>query len=111
MKNRHLIKNWRSLAIEFKSSKEIQPLAETFLICVGESQIDVDGTAEKVVGFFQGYDEKGSPAVFFQSDNKDRCWTFAYNSQEETHIRCNIGRFVRVKPPKEKDLTPPTKEI
>lgn len=100
MKNKHLIKNWRSIAIKFKSSGEVTPLSELFLLCVGESEIDVGGTKETVVAFFQGYDEKGSPAVFFTSDKQNRCWTFAH--KDDTHIKSNIGSFVKEMPQRNK---------
>ena len=58
MTNKELITNWRNLGIKFKSSKEIKSLNELFLICVGESEIDVGGKKELVVAFFQGYDDK-----------------------------------------------------
>ncbi len=96
MTNQHLIKNWQSLGIKFKSSKETSSLSDLFLICVGETEIDVGGTKERVVTFYQGYDEKGSPAVFFTSDDNDRCWTFAH--KDGTHIKSNIGSFVNEMP-------------
>jgi hypothetical protein len=100
MTNKHLIKNWRKIAIRFKSSQEVTSLSELFLVCVGESEIDVEGKNELVVAFFQGYDEKGSPAVFFNSDDKDRCWTFAH--KDGTHVKANIGSFVNSMPEKKK---------
>ena len=102
MTNKHLIRNWRSIGIQFKSTKEISTLSDLFLVCVGESEIDVGGTKELVVGFFQGYDEKGSPAVFFQSDTRDRCWTFGYDTKNETHIKSNIGTFITELPERKK---------
>ncbi len=92
MTNLYLIKNWHSLGIKFKSSKETSSLSDMFLICVGETELDVSGIKERVVAFYQGYDEKGSPAVFFTSDDNDRCWTFAHKN--DTHIKSNIGSFV-----------------
>ena len=77
-------------------------MSDLFLICVGESEIDVDGKKELVVSFFQGYDEKGSPAVFFNSDSKDRCWTFGYDTKKETHIKSNIGSFITEMPERNK---------
>jgi hypothetical protein len=100
MTNKELITNWRNLGIKFKSSKEIKSLNELFLICVGESEIDVGGKKELVVAFFQGYDDKGSPAVFFTSDDKDRCWTFAH--KDGTHLKSNIGSFVNEMPERNK---------
>lgn len=96
MTNKHLIKNWRSLAIKFKASKEVIPLTELFLLCVGESEISVGNDKELVVAFYQGYSESGSPAVFFTSDNRKRCWTFAH--KDGNHIKSNVGSFVEEMP-------------
>ena len=100
MTNKHLIRNWRSIGIRFKTSKEVSSLSDLFLVCVGESEIDVGGKKELVVAFFQGYDDKGSPAVFFTSDDKDRCWTFAHLNG--THIKSNIGSFITEMPERNK---------
>ena len=100
MTNKHLIKNWRSIGIKFKSSKEISSLSDLFLVCVGETELDVSGKKELVVTFYQGYDDKGSPAVFFSSDDKDRCWTFAH--KDDTHIKSNIGSFITEMPERNK---------
>ena len=102
MTNKHLIRNWRSIGIQFKSTKEVSSLSDLFLVCVGESEIDVGGTKEIVVAFFQGYDEKGSPAVFFKSDDRNRCWAFGYDTTKESHVRSNIGMFINEMPERNK---------
>jgi hypothetical protein len=107
MTNQHLIRNWRSIGIKFKSSKEFTSLSDLFLVCVGETEIDVNGTKERVVTFFEAYDDKGSPAVFFTSDDKDRCWTFAHN--DGTHIKSNIGSFIKEMPQRNKKRNRKTK--
>ena len=101
MTNQHLIRNWHSIGIRFKTSKEVSSLSDLFLICVGESEIDVGGKKELVVVFYQGYDDKGRPAVFFTSDDKDRCWTFTH--KDGTHIRSNIGSFITKMPQQNKN--------
>ena len=100
MTNQHLLKNWHSIGIKFKLSKEISSLAEMFLVCVGETEIDVSGVKERVVTFYQGYYEKGSPAVFFTSDDDNRCWTYAHDSG--THIKRCIGNFITDMPERKK---------
>ena len=95
MTNLVLIKDWKDLSIKFKSTKEITPLVEMFVICCGETIIDVGGKEENVVIFYQAFDEKGSPSVMFQSDNDNNCWAFALDTTNKTHVRSNIGRFVK----------------
>ena len=97
MTNKYIVKNWKKLGIQFKSNKKIIPLTDMFLICPGEGMINIDGGEEPVVFFYQGYDEKGSPAAMFKSNKKDDCYTFAMNSKKQTHVRCFIGKFVKVK--------------
>lgn len=94
MTNRQLIKKWRELQIEFKSSKETIPILQMFLVCVGETEIDVQGKKEVVVGFYQGYDSIGSPAAFFSSDQKNNCFTYGVDTKNNTHIKSNIGKFI-----------------
>ena len=96
MTNKHLIRNWQSIGIRFKTLKEISSLSDLFLVCVGESEMDVDGKKETVVGFYQGYDEKGSPALFFKSDKKNTCFTFGWDSNKKTYVKANIGEFVKL---------------
>ena len=100
MTNQHLIKNWHHFGIKFKSSKETTSLTDMFLVCVGETEIDVSGVKERVVTFYQGYDEQGSPAVFFTADDKNRCWTYAHDNG--THIKRCIGDFVTEMPERNK---------
>jgi len=88
---------WRELKIKFKSSKEIKNLNELFLVCVGETEIDVQGKKEIVVGFYQGFDEKGSPAILFSTDKKNTCFTYGLDTTKNTHIKANIGVFVKNK--------------
>jgi hypothetical protein len=95
MTNKQLIKKWKNLSIQFKSSKKIIPLSEIFLLCPGEGVITIDGGEEKVVFFYQGYDEKGSPAAMFKSDRNDNCYAFALDSGKKTHVRSHIGKFVK----------------
>ena len=97
MTNKELIQNWKTLKIKFKSEKKSIPMLEMFLLCVGETEIDVNGEKELAVAFYQGYDEKGSPAVLFQSDSKDYCWTFGIDSKNKTHIKARIGKFMKLK--------------
>lgn len=108
MTNIHLIRNWRSIGIRFKTSKEVSSLSDLFLVCVGESEIDVGGTKERVVAFFSAYDDKGSPAAFFSSDDKDRCWVYAHN--DGTHIKSNIGSFITEMPQRNKNKRKKKKE-
>lgn len=91
MTNEFLIINWRDIAIRFKISKEISSLSGLFFGCLGESEIDVGGKKEKVVTFLQGGDV-GSPAIFFTSDDNDKCWTYAHSNG--THVKSNIGSFM-----------------
>ena len=65
MNNNQLIKNWKDLSIRFKSSNEETELLDMFLICVGETEVMIGDKKEPVVVFYQGYDQKGSPAFFF----------------------------------------------
>lgn len=95
MTNNQLIKHWKNLSIQFKSSKKVTPLTDMFLLCVGEGVINVDGGEDKAVVFYQGYDEQGSPAVFFKSDKKDNCFTFGLDTKKKTHIKSCIGRFIK----------------
>ena len=95
MTNQQLIKRWRELRIKFKSSKEMTPMMEMFLVCVGETEIDVQGKKETVVGFYQGYDNSGSPAAFFSSDQKNNCFTYGLDTNKNTHVKSNIGKFVK----------------
>lgn len=97
MTNKEIIKNWKTLKIKFKSEKKPVPLLEMFLVCVGETDIDVNGTKETVVGFYQGYDDKGSPAVLFTSDDRDVCWTYGKDSIKNTHVKSKIGKFIKLK--------------
>jgi len=97
MTNENLIKRWRTLSIQFKSNKTITPMMEMFLLCAGESEIDVEGKKESVISFYQGYDEKGSPVVFFTSDSKNNCWTYGYDSNKKTHVKSKIGKFIEMK--------------
>jgi|SRR5579862_7034662 len=92
MTNIHLIRNWRNIGIKFRKSKQTSSLSDLFLVCVGETEIDVDGKKERVVSFFAAYDTNGSPAVFFTSDNDNKCWTYAHNNG--THVKSHIGEFV-----------------
>ena len=71
MTNKQLIKRWKDLSIKFNSEKIPKPMTDMFLVCCGETVLSVGGGEEKVIIFYQGYDEKGSPAVFFKSDKKD----------------------------------------
>ena len=96
MNNNQLIKKWKDLSIRFKSSKEEIPLITMFMLCCGETEIKIGKEKEKVVIFYQGAGQ-GSPACFFQSDKKDTCWTFAYDSEKDTHIKSCIGKFVKNK--------------
>jgi len=95
MNNKQLIKKWKTLSIEFKSKKTKTKMIDMFLLCPGEGVINYDGGEDKVVVFYQGYDDKGSPAVFFKSDKNDNCYTFALDSKRKTHVRSHIGRFVK----------------
>jgi len=95
MNNKQLIKKWKGLSIEFKSSKKVIPLTDMFLLCPGEGVINIDGGEDKAVVFYQGYDDKGSPAAFFKSDKNDNCYAYALDSKRKTHVRSHIGRFVK----------------
>jgi len=97
MTNRDLMLRWRELKIKFKSEKKSTPMAEMFLVCVGETKIDVQDKIETVVGFYQGFDEKGSPAVLFSTDNKNTCFTYGLDTKKNTHIKAKIGVFVKNK--------------
>ena len=100
MTNKHLIRNWRSIGIRVKTLKEVSSLSDLFLVCVGETELDVSGHKELVVTFYQGYDVQGSPAIFFTSDDEDRCWTYAHD--HGTHIKRCIGLFVKEMPERNK---------
>ena len=97
MTNRDLIVKWRELKIKFKSEKKSTPMMEMFLVCVGETEIDVQGQdkLERVVGFYQGFDEKGSPAVLFSTDKKNTCFTYGLDTKNNKHVKANIGVFVK----------------
>ncbi len=95
MTNLELIRKWKELKIKFKSSKESKSMLSMFIVCVGETEIDVEGKKERVIGFYQGFDEKGSPAALFSSDDRNRCWTYALDSTKNTHIKSNIGKFIK----------------
>ncbi len=51
MTNLVLIKDWKNLSIKFRTSKEVTALVEMFLVCCGETVIDVGGKEETVVIF------------------------------------------------------------
>jgi hypothetical protein len=95
MTNEELIKNWKTLIVKFNSENDPIPMMEMFLFCSGETAIDVCGTIEIVVIFYQGYHDKGSPAMFFQSDVDDNCLVFGYDSSKKTHIKSIIGKFLK----------------
>lgn len=95
MTNLVLIKDWKTLSIKFRTSKEVTPLVEMFLICCGETVIDVGGKDETVVIFYQAYDDKGSPSAMFTSDNDGNCWAYALDTNKHTHIKSKIGKFVK----------------
>jgi len=97
MNNQQLIKKWKDLSIEFKSSKKVIPMTDMFLLCPGEVVVNVGGGEEKAVVFYQGYDEKGSPATFFRSDKKDNCFTYGLDTTKKTHVKAHIGKFVKNK--------------
>ena len=67
-----------------------------FLVCVGETEIDVQGKKEVVVGFYQGYDNGGSPAAFFSSDQKNNCFAYGMDTTKNTHVKSNIGKFINI---------------
>lgn len=95
MTNNILIKEWRTLSIKFKTSKEVIPLVEMFLVCPGETKIDVGGKEETVVIFYQAFDDKGSPSAMFASDKENGCWAYALDTNKSTHIKSRIGKFVK----------------
>ena len=96
MTNEELIRDWKTLTIKFQSDETSITMLEMFLLCSGETIIDVNGTMESVVVFYQGYNERGSPAIFFKSDKNDNCITFGYDSVKKTHINSKIGKFIRL---------------
>jgi hypothetical protein len=97
MTNRDLMTKWKELKIKFKSEKKPIPMLEMFLVCVGETEIDVQGKKEIVVGFYQGFAEEGSPAYLFSSDQKNRCYTYGLDSKKNTHVKSLIGKFIKLK--------------
>ena len=94
MTNKQLKRDWRKFSIKFKSSGEVKPMTDMFLICWGGTTMDLDGKSEKVVVFDQG-GEMGSPALFCQSDKYDICWAFGWNEEKKTSIKTNIGQFIK----------------
>ena len=93
MKNKRLIKRWKNLAIQFKSSKETKPMTDMFLICWGNHDIDFNGKKETVVVFDEGSNPGTAPSFYCQSDKDNNCWVFAWNGK--TFIKSNIGKFVK----------------
>jgi len=94
MTNKQLIKKWKHLSLTFNTEKLKRPLTEMFLICWGETEVEVDGKKEKVVLFDTG-GEQGSPALHCNSDKDDVCWAFGYNSKTKTYAKAKIGKFVK----------------
>ncbi len=103
MNNLQLIKRWKESAIKFKTSKEVIPLIEMFLVCCGETVINVGGKEETVVIFYQAYDDKGSPSAMFTSDGDDNCWAYALNTEQKTHVKSKIGKFIKYESSDEND--------
>jgi len=97
MTNRDLMTKWKELRIKFNSEKKPIPMLEMFLVCVGETEIDVQGKKEIVVGFYQGFDEKGSPTAMFSTDQKNRCFAYGLDTKKNTHVKAKIGKFVKLK--------------
>ena len=94
MTNKQLIKKWKRLSIAFNTEKIKRPLCEIFMICWGETEVEVDGKKEQVVLFDTG-GEQGSPALHCNSDKNDVCWAFGYNSKTKAYTKAKIGKFVK----------------
>ena len=95
MTNRDIMTKWKELKIKFNSEKKPIPMLEMFLVCVGETEIDVQGKKEIVVGFYQGFAEEGSPTALFSTDQKNRCFTYGLSGN--THVKAKIGKFIKIK--------------
>ena len=94
MTNKELIKGWKTLSIKFKTTGEIRPMTDMFLLCWGCTQMDVEGKKEETVVFDQG-GTQGSQVLFCQSDKDDACWAFGWNEEKKTSIKTNIGQFIK----------------
>jgi hypothetical protein len=97
MTNQEIEKKWKTLTIRFTNSGEVQSMNEMFLICPGEMNIDVGGKQETVVVFYQGYDTKGSPAIFLSSDDSNNVYAYAFHCEKKIYIKALIGKFVKPK--------------
>ena len=95
MTNKELIDSWKTLSIEFNSGLT-QKMVDMFLLCWGETKMDMEGNKESVVVFDQG-GEMGTPALFCQSDVDDNCWAFGWNEEKKTGVKSKIGKFIKNK--------------
>jgi hypothetical protein len=96
MKNKDLIKNWKTLAIKFKTSGQVRNMTDMFLLCWGETDMDIDGKKEKAVVFDEG-GMQGAPALFCQSDDQKNCIALGWDERKNTSVKSIIGKFVKAK--------------
>lgn len=93
MTNKQLIKRWKKLSLKFKTENTTKLMTEMFLICWGETSIDIDGKKESVVCFDPG-GEQGSSGLFCQTDKNNNCIAIGWDSKNNKSIKSKIGIFV-----------------
>lgn len=96
MTNKSLIKNWKNLSLTFKTENLTKSLEEMFMVCWGETTIELEGKKMPVVVFDCG-GEMGSPALFCYSDSNDTCWSVGWDSKNDKMVKANIGKFIKNK--------------
>lgn len=96
MTNKSLVKNWKNLSLKFKTEGATKPLTDMFMICWGETPVELDGKKMSVVVFDCG-GEAGSPALFCYSDADDTCWCVGWDSKNDKMVKANIGTFLKTK--------------
>jgi len=96
MTNKYLVTHWKKLGIKLKKHRTVKKMADIFMICWGESEMDMpENKKEKVVVFDVG-GAMGNPALFCTSDKEDNCWEYGYDPKKKCTVKRVIGKFVKV---------------
>jgi len=93
MKNQELVDKWQTLNIQLTDDTEIRKMANIFMMCWGETEVDLaDGTKRKAVMFDVG-GEQGNPCLLCYSDDENNCWQVGWEPKTEKVEERIIGKF------------------
>jgi hypothetical protein len=96
MTNKDIVTNWKSLGILLTGEKEPRKLADHFMVCWGETEVELaNGTKPKVVILDCG-GEQGSPSLWLHSDEQDNAWETYWIPETEKSEEKIIGKFVKL---------------